>query len=53
MLRSLVDDWEHMTLDERKRLFLLIFKEVGVDSEGIAELVSHDDWKPHLGVVLE
>jgi hypothetical protein len=47
----IVDDWEHMTLDER-RLLLLIFKESGVNSDGIGDLVSHDDWKPYLGAVL-
>jgi hypothetical protein len=35
-----------MTLDERKRLLLLVFKDVVVDGKGIAELVPHDDWKP-------
>jgi hypothetical protein len=38
--------------DERKRLFLLVFKDVVVDGEGIAELVPHDDWKPYMGAVL-
>jgi hypothetical protein len=33
-LRSLVDDWQEMTLDERKRLLLLVFKDVVVDGEG-------------------
>jgi hypothetical protein len=38
-----------MTLDERKRLLLVIFKDVIVDGEGIAELAPHDDWKPYMG----
>jgi hypothetical protein len=33
-LRSLVSDWHDMTLDERRRLLLLVFKDVVVDGKG-------------------
>jgi hypothetical protein len=45
LLRSMVEEWDEMTLDERKRLIAVVFEEIQADAEGVRELVPHEEWK--------
>jgi site-specific DNA recombinase len=45
LLRSMVEEWDEMTLDERKRLIAVVFEEIQADAEGLRELVPHEEWK--------
>ncbi len=51
-LRTLVDDWDAMSVDEKRRMVALVFSELVVDGDGIRELEPHDDWKPYMSTVL-
>ena len=45
LLRSIAEEWDEMTLDERKRLIAVVFEEIQADAEGLRELVPHEEWK--------
>ena len=48
LLRTLVDDWDHLTLDERKRFVGLVFEEIVADADGLRELLPHEEWKTYM-----
>ena len=52
MLRTLVDDWDEMTLEERKRLIGLVFEQITADAEGLTGLQPREDWKPYMRAVV-
>ena len=52
LLRSLVDEWAELSVDERRRLVELVFAEIRADGEGIAELVPHEEWRPYMRAVV-
>jgi hypothetical protein len=51
-LRSLVDDWDDMTADQRKRLLGTIFEEITVGAHGVSELVRREGWRPYMKATL-
>jgi len=51
-MRSLVDDWDEMSADQRKRVLGTMFEEVIVDGDGISELVPREGWRPYLKAAL-
>jgi hypothetical protein len=51
-LATLVDDWDEMTPEERRRVIDLVFAEIHASSEGIHRLLSREDWKPYMAAVL-
>ena len=52
MLATLVDDWDDMTAEERRRVIDVVFAEVHASSAGIAKLLPREDWKPYMAAVL-
>ncbi len=46
MLATLVDDWDEMTAEERRRVIDVVFAEIHASSEGIAKILPREDWKP-------
>ena len=48
MLTSLVDEWDGMTADERKRMLATIFDSVTASAEGVDRLEPCEDWRPYL-----
>ena len=52
-LRSLIDDWETMGSDQRKRLLATVFEEIVVGADGVAELLPREGWRPYLKAALE
>lgn len=52
MLRSLIDEWDELTNEERRRVIGRVFTEVRADANGIAELVPQADWRPYMQVVV-
>lgn len=52
MLRSLVDDWQHLTVDERKRIVGMIFEAILPNDEGLEEWVPRESWKTYVRAVL-
>jgi hypothetical protein len=51
-LRSLVDDWDAMSADQRKRLLATVFEEITVGEGGVSELVPREGWLPYLRATL-
>jgi hypothetical protein len=51
MLRTLVEDWEHVTIDERKRLVASIF-EVIVADESALDFTPRESWKAYMRTVV-
>jgi hypothetical protein len=41
-----VDDWEFLTLDERKALVADMFEEIRADQEGTEDILPREMWKP-------
>ena len=53
MLSSLVEDWDEMTIEERRRLIGTVFSEIyPPDAEGRIRALPRDDWKPYMAAVL-
>jgi hypothetical protein len=54
MLRTLVEDWEHVTLDERKRLIASIFETVTADpTKDVAlDCTPREGWKAYVRAVI-
>ena len=52
MLATLVDDWDEMTAEERRRVIDVVFAEIHASSEGIAKILPREDWKPYMAPVL-
>jgi site-specific DNA recombinase len=48
MLKTLVDEWDTMTADERKRLLGDIFDSVTATTEGVDRLEPCEDWRPYI-----
>jgi hypothetical protein len=46
LIRTLVDDWQFLTMDERRALIADIFEEIGADEEGIEDFLPGELWKP-------
>jgi len=46
MLATLVEHWDEMTSEERRRVIGVVFAEIHASSEGIARLLPREDWKP-------
>jgi hypothetical protein len=46
ILQTLVDKWEGMDADERKRMLVAIFETVMADGEGVMRLEPCEDWRP-------
>ena len=46
MLATLVDGWDEMTAEERRRVIDVVFAEIHASSEGIAKILPREDWKP-------
>jgi hypothetical protein len=46
VLRTLVDEWDGMTTDERKRVLAGIFDSVAAGAEGVDRLDPCEDWRP-------
>ena len=51
-LRSLVDDSDDMSADQRKRLLGTIFEEITVGEHGVSELVPREGWRPYMKATL-
>ena len=49
-LKTLVDDWPAMTIEERKRLVGLVFQEIHADHEagGISRFMARPEWRPYM-----
>jgi len=52
MLATLVEDWDDMTQEERRRMIGVVFAEIHASNEGIARLLPREDWKPYMQAVL-
>lgn len=52
-LRSLVDDWDKMNSDPRKRMLGTIFEEIVVAGEAVSELAPRQGWRPYLRAALQ
>ena len=53
VVSTIVDDWEVMSPDERKRLVALVFVEIHAGAElGVERLRPHDDWLPYMQAVI-
>jgi site-specific DNA recombinase len=52
MLATLVEDWDDMTPEERRRVIGVVFAEIHASSDGIARLLPREDWKPYMQAVL-
>ena len=48
ILRSLVDEWDGMTTDERRKVLSGIFDSVTATSDGIDRLEPCEDWRPYV-----
>jgi hypothetical protein len=46
MLSTLIDDWDEMTAEERRRVVDFVFAEIHASSEGIAKILPREDWNP-------
>ena len=45
---TLVDEWDTMTNDERKRMFAAIFDSVTAGAKGVTRLEPCGDWQPYV-----
>lgn len=52
MLTTLVDDWDHLTPDERRALVAHIFEEIVAGEDGIENFMPHETWKPYMRAVV-
>ena len=52
MLATLVDDWDEMTAEERRRVIDVVFAEIHARSDGIVKLLPRENWKPYMAAVL-
>ncbi len=52
MLRTLVDDWAHLNVEDRRRLIGEVFAEVRVDAQGVRDFMPRDEWKPYMAAVV-
>jgi hypothetical protein len=48
ILQSLVDEWDGMTTDERRKVLSGIFDSVTATSDGIDRLEPCEDWRPYV-----
>jgi hypothetical protein len=48
VLATLVDEWDTMTADERKRMLAGIFDSVTVSADGVDRLEPCEDWRPYI-----
>ena len=48
VLRTLVDEWDGMTADERKRMLAAIFDTVTASADGVDRLEPCEDWRPYV-----
>jgi hypothetical protein len=48
VLKTLVDQWDAMTADERKRMLAAIFDSVTASAEGVDRLEPCEDWRPYI-----
>ena len=46
VLTTLVDEWDTMTADERKRMLADIFDSVTASADGVDRLEPCEDWRP-------
>ncbi len=52
-LQTLVDDWQELTIEERKRLVSLVFEQIEADAErGITRFLPRADWKRYMRAVV-
>ena len=52
VLTTLVDEWDAMTADERKRMLAAIFDRVTASAEGVERLEPCEDWKPYVAAAI-
>jgi hypothetical protein len=52
MMRTLVDDWEHMDTAERRRIIEDVFAEVHANAEGLTDFLPRDEWRPYMRAVV-
>ena len=52
MLRTLVDDWELLTLDERRALVGEIFEEITANETGVEDFLPRESWKQYMRAVV-
>jgi hypothetical protein len=53
MLATLVENWDEMTLEERRRVVGTVFAEIyPPDAEGKIRALTREDWKPYMAAVL-
>ena len=52
MLATLVEDWDEMTAEERRRVIGTVFAEIYASNDGIVRLLPREDWKPYMQAVL-
>ena len=53
MLRSLVEDWAHVTLDERKRLIASIFEKITLTPDDkVLDCTPRESWKAYVRAVI-
>jgi hypothetical protein len=48
VLATLVDEWDAMTADERKRMLAGIFDSVTASADGVDRLEPCEDWRPYM-----
>lgn len=52
-LRTVVDDWHEMAVEERRRALSLVFERIVVGADGVTELDPYEEWRPYMRAVLE
>jgi len=48
VLKTLVDEWDTMTADERKRMLGAIFDTITASADGVDRLEPCEDWRPYI-----
>jgi hypothetical protein len=51
-LSTLVDKWEAMTVDERKRMLAGIFDSATASADGVDRLEPCEDWRPYIAAAV-
>jgi hypothetical protein len=52
VLTTLVEEWDTMTADERKRMLAAIFDRVTASAEGVDRLEPCEDWRPYVAAAI-
>ncbi|HEV8534522.1 MAG TPA: SHOCT domain-containing protein [Candidatus Limnocylindria bacterium] len=52
-IRSLVDHWGAMTVEERKRLIGFVFEDIRAGVDGIKRFLPREDWRRYMAAVVQ